>query len=351
MLIGFDAKRYFHNHTGLGNYSRTLVHNLQMCCPEVSCNLYDEGSFLRTFRLGTKARRDKCDILHGLSNELPRDCSGITSIVTIHDVAWRAFPAMYSYADRFLYDWKYGWSARHADVVIAISESTKAELIKHYGIREERIRVIYQPVQDIFYTPVSPADARQLAEQAVRGLPKDYLLSVGSINSRKNLLNELKALAMIPAGQRMPLVVVGRGREYMKECRAYASAHLRQQDVIWVTDLRDNQTLQAVYRSAYALLYASHYEGFGLPVAEALLQGCPVLTSTTTSLPEAAGPGAVLVNPADVEAIADGICRLVDDSYLHRSLATAGECYCRQTFDPHRLTQQLISLYKQGKSM
>lgn len=349
MLIGFDAKRYYHNYTGLGNYARTIVGGLQTFCPELHLRLYDEKAWDRTFRLARKAERDGCRILHGLSNELPRDCrhrTRLRSFVTMHDVAWRAFPGMYSWVDRQLYDWKYGFSARHADHVIAISESTRRQVQQAFDVEDSRISVVYQPVQPLFYTPVAREQARRMAEAAVPGLPQEFLLSVGSVNSRKNLLGSLRALATLPAGSRPPLVVVGNGHEYMAECRDFAVRSLRRQDVFWVTDLADNNVLQALYTCALALLYPSHYEGFGLPVAEALLQGCPVLTSQGSSLPEAAGPGAILTDPADPEALSDALHRLVDDSLLRRKLATEGERYCRETFDPERLARQLCALYR-----
>ena len=126
MKIGFDAKRYYHNNTGLGNYSRTIVGGLQEMFPENEYTLYDEKSFARTFRLGRKAADDGCDIFHGLSNEIPFDLVGkrTKSIVTIHDVAWRTFPAMYHWADRQIYDYKYGRSCRKA--AVQYSDTTDA---------------------------------------------------------------------------------------------------------------------------------------------------------------------------------------------------------------------------------
>ena len=142
MKIGFDAKRYYHNQTGLGNYSRTLVNGLKKLFPENEYVLYDEGALTRTFSLGKKAAKDGCDIYHGLSNEIPFDLSAgkrPASIVTIHDVAWLTFPDMYHWADRKIYNWKYGSSCRRADQVLAISESTKRDVIRFYGVQEEKV--------------------------------------------------------------------------------------------------------------------------------------------------------------------------------------------------------------------
>ena len=150
MKIAYDAKRYYHNRTGLGNYSRTLVSCMASRHEDVEAVLYDSKSLERTFRLGRKAAGEGCELFHGLNNELPRDImkAGIPSIVTMHDVAWRTFPDMYKPWDRLIYDWKYGWSARHASHVVCISESTKRDVMHYYNVPEERISVIYQPVQE-----------------------------------------------------------------------------------------------------------------------------------------------------------------------------------------------------------
>ena len=225
MKIGFDAKRYYHNQTGLGNYSRTLVSGLQKLFPENEYVLYDEGSLTRTFSLGKKAAKDGCDIFHGLSNEIPFDLSTgkrPVSIVTIHDVAWLTFPDMYHWADRKIYNWKYGSSCRRADQVLAISESTKNDVIKFYGVKEENVKVIYQPVQEYYYTPLADETCDRLITEhfGKEGLPP-FILYVGSINSRKNLLGALQALAMIPKENRPLLLIIGNGREYRKECEAF----------------------------------------------------------------------------------------------------------------------------------
>lgn len=350
MRIGFDAKRYFHNNTGLGSYSRSLIDGLRQFCPDNDYILYDEKPFARTFRLGCKAEKDGCGIFHGLSNELPLDIgrTGVRSVVTIHDVAWKAFPDMYHRADRIIYDIKYGLSARNADRVVAISHSTKADLTHYYGVAPERISVIYQPVQRHYYTPIPKEEALHMIKENRPQLPREYMLSVGTVNSRKNLLRVLDAMARIPAGARMPLVIVGGGLSgsYARDCRRLIETRLDRNTVTWIAGLDDNRLLQALYTGATALLYPSQYEGFGLPVVEALLQGCPVLTSNVSSLPEAAGPGGLFVSPHDTDEIMEGIMRLADDSALRDRLATEGREYCRTNFAPETLSGQMTELYR-----
>lgn len=348
MKIGFDAKRYFHNHTGLGNYSRTVVKGLATEFPDDEHVLYDEKSWTRTFRLGHKAETDGCQLFHGLSNELPMDISKrqIPSLVTMHDVAWRTFPDMYHWADRQIYDFKYGRSCQKASRVVAISESTKRDVMRFYNVPEENIDVIYQPVQELFYSPLSPDETDAILQQHFgTTLPKDFILNVGSINSRKNLLGLIKALELIPRDQRPLLLVVGNGREYKQEVLQYASSHGLQDSLRIETNIRDNRVLQVLYSRALLMAYPSHYEGFGLPVVEAALQKCPIITSNVSSLPEAAGPGALLVDPDDISQISQALSSLLDHPDKSQDLAIKAEAYARQCFDPTSLTHQMHDLY------
>lgn len=346
MKIGFDAKRYYHNYTGLGNYSRTLVRALQAQYPEHEYELYDAKSFTRTFRLGHRAAADGCRLYHGLSNELPFDLRrghDLVSVVTIHDVCWRTFPEMYHWLDRQLYDWKYGSSCRRADRIVAISESTRRDIILHYGIEPERIQVIYQPVAAPFYEEPATDTVPPIS------LPDGFILYVGSINARKNLLAILQALTLIPTDQRPHLVVVGTGHEYRQRCEQFIVSHGLQTSVSMLSSVNDSTALQYLYRQASVFVYPSFYEGFGLPVVEAALQQTPVITSSISSLPEAAGPDALYVDPHSADApalIAHHLERLLTDGEWRRQVGCAMEQYARLTFDPASLTQQMMNLYQ-----
>ncbi len=343
MKIAYDAKRYYHNHTGLGNYSRTLVNDITEQYPEVETVLYDKKPLSRTFKLARKAKGDGCDIIHGLSNELPRDIlkTDIKSIVTMHDVAWRTFPEMYKRADRIIYDWKYGWSARNATHVICISESTKRDIMRFYGVPEERISVIYQPVQKIFYTPMDKEKAEKIVSEYVEG---DFILTVGSINARKNLMGMLKAFKRLD--NRPKFVIIGNGHKYRKQCEQYITDSKLTDDIIILDNIHDGEILQAFYTCTKMLLYPSFYEGFGLPVVEAALQHCPIITSDVSSLPEAAGPGAIQVDPYDIKSMASSIKRLLADKEEREYLGNKAYEHAISHFDPKVLTEQVYKLYK-----
>lgn len=349
LTIGYDAKRYYHNQTGLGNYSRTLIQDIKELHPDIKPILYDSKSMERTFRLGRRAMADGCQLFHGLSNELPRDVvkAGIPSVVTMHDVAWRTFPGMYTFFDRHIYDLKYGWSARNATHVVCISESTKQDVMRFYGVPESRISVIYQPVQRTFYSEMSIDEAQRICN---RVLPytqgREFVLTVGSINSRKNLLGIVKALDSIPANERPLLIAVGNGREYRTKVERYIEERKLRNYVRIESNIHDAGTLQALYRRARCLVYPSFYEGFGLPVVEAALQRCPVITSNVSSLPEAAGPAAILVNPKSTKQMTEAMRNLMASSDECRERGEGAYHYCMERFTPEKLTAQMVEMYK-----
>lgn len=347
MNIAFDAKRYFHNHTGLGNYSRTLIGNLQQFHPENHYTLLDEKSLRRTFRLGHEAAKAGAEVLMGLSNELSFDIdrhktSPVRGIVTMHDVAWRTFPNMYHLPDRLLYDWKYGSSCRRAHRIICISESTRRDVMRYYDVEPERITTVYQPVQSLFYNPLSEAEVESLV-----GAEPDFILYVGSLNSRKNLLALLEALTLMTPENRPRLIVVGNGHEYRRKVEAYIVQHNLQAYVDIRTNVNDNRLLQALYTKAKVFVYPSFYEGFGLPIVEAALQQTPVITTNVSSLPEAAGPDAFYIDPHASDAphqLAEHLSLLLTDSKLRLEKGLQLEAYARATFDPEVLTHQLMEV-------
>ena len=173
MRIAFDAKRIFNNQTGLGNYSRTLVDNLRqfypaedylLCTPNLpnQANKYTTQfktltpttSFKhiwRSYSIKKDLEREGIDLYHGMSNEIPFWLKKTKTVVTIHDVIFKVLPTTYPQLDRWLYEEKTRYACKHADIIIAISEQTKQDLIQFYQVAPPRIKVIHQPCQPIFY--------------------------------------------------------------------------------------------------------------------------------------------------------------------------------------------------------
>ncbi len=300
------------------------------------------GAIWRTFQFGNGSNAYNLDLFHGLSNELPIGLhrSNIPSVVTIHDVAFRTFTDMYKWADRQIYDYKWRYACETSDRIIAISECTKRDIIRFYNVPEEKIDIVYQPVNPVYY---QDDVIRQDYTQNITD--REYILYVGAVNSRKNLLGIVKALELIPESRRPALVVVGNGREYRQKVEQYIAEHNLDKWIIWANQI-DNDQLIALYRNALMMVYPSFYEGFGLPIVEALLCACPVVTSNVSCLPEAGGPYSLMADPSSAEDIATQISRLLDDSDLCERNSRQGREWAINTFNPSKLAKDLLSVYE-----
>lgn len=339
MKIAYDGKRAIRNNTGLGNYSRLVIETMSEAYADADHLVYTPdlrpnprlGTLLHrsnvAFRLpdrywalpkaawrswGMTAQiiKDGADVFHGLSNELPLNIhlTAVASAVTIHDVIYRRMPECYPAVDRRLYDFKYGFAARHADRVIAVSEATRRDVMEFYGVPEERIDVIYQGCSPIFMRSAPLTERRTLRERY--RLPARFLLQVGTIERRKNLELGIKALTALPDD--VHLVAVGAGKSYLRHILGL-SAELGVRKRLHVLRNVPFSDLPGLYQMAVAALYPSRYEGFGIPVLEALACGTPTVTSDISSLPEAGGDAAFLISPDDPRAMAAAVEAVLAD--------------------------------------
>lgn len=359
MIIGYDAKRAVSNMTGLGNYSRFVIDSMSREYPDNEYRLYAPklkenprltpllgrgdvrlclpecgagkrlGSLWRSgWGLTEQLRRDKVALYHGLSNELPLNIrkSGAASVVTIHDLIYRRVPEDYTAIDRKLYDYKYGSSARNATRVIAISERTRADLISDYDIDPDKIDVIYQGCDDVFTSPISMADLLAVKEKF--DLPERFIAGVGTVQSRKNQLLTVKALRGLPDD--VKLVIVGRRiKDYARKIDDYVASSGLGERVIWVSGASLKE-LAAIYTLATISSYPSRYEGFGIPVIESINCGTPVIAATGSCLEEAGGPGALYVDPDDVDQFVSCANNLLDDTALCDKMTAAGREYVKR---------------------
>ncbi len=337
MRIGYDGKRALNNLTGLGNYSRLVIEEMGCHYPLNQIYLYVpkmrenprmerieamhnvefrlpppqgfSGSLWRTWGIPNNLRADKIDIYHGLSNELPLNIrkSGVKSVVTIHDLIYRRFPEYYKLIDRKLYDFKYGASCRNSDLVIAISECTKRDIIEYYDVPEDKVEVIYQGCDQSFREKRGKENLDDVRKRL--NLPDCYLLQVGTIEHRKNLIASVRALRNLPSY--VKLVVVGKDHHgYLKEVKREISACGLDDRVVFRHGV-SFQDLPAVYQMAEVVLYPSRYEGFGIPVLEALESERPVIAATGSCLEEAGGDGAYYVSPDDHGGMSDIISEIM----------------------------------------
>lgn len=366
-----DGKRAVENVTGLGNYSRYAVNILSLAYPSTKFALYapraidnDRVAALtsrgnvtlqtpalllnngfgralwRSVDMPLNLRKDGIDIYHGLSNELPLTIKGVCpTIVTIHDVIWRRWPRDYSAIDRRLYDLKYGRSARIANRVIAISECTKRDIMAEFGIPEEKIEVIYQGVDPIFTLPVDTSRRMEIKEKY--HLPKRYVLTVGTVQSRKNQLLAVEGLAHLP--EDVHLLIVGQMTgKYAEEVRSrIAALGLTDRVHFPQVEFRD---LPALYACARFSSYTSRYEGFGLPVVESLTAGTPVIACTGSCLEEAGGDGAVYVDPDDTAAYVEAARNILEKRGFRDKLAEKGLRHVKK-FSADNFAKQTMACY------
>lgn len=370
MRVGYDAKRIFNNFTGLGNYGRTLLDDLQQQFPTHEFHLYTPKTssnsritpFLDNTRfqvhqpagmpflwrsMGIKQdlKRDRIQLYHGLSHELPIGIqqTGIRSVVTIHDLIFHRYPEQYAFLDRQIYSYKFKYACQHADRIVAISESTKQDIEEYYGIPAAKISVIYQACDPSFQVPLSPEQRTKTL--APFSLPADYLLYVGSLIERKGLHQIVEALRMLPATLDIPLIVMGQGKVYRKRIEQLVAQYGLQNRVFFLPEIPFT-AFPALYQQASAFLYPSLYEGFGIPVIEALWSCTPVITSDRSSLPEAGGPDSWYINPEDPSQIAHAIETVLGDATDRSRRIEAGHAYV-QRFEGKRLAKEMMALYRE----
>jgi glycosyltransferase involved in cell wall biosynthesis len=380
MHIGFDAKWAYHNGTGLGHYSRTLVRSLAEYYPEhqyylVNCkpsslfqlqakNIHEilPASFIdKTFANAWRnswvkkdLKKHKIDLYHGLSHEIPVgiEKTGIKSIVTIHDLIHIRYPEQFNPVELKSYTMKFNYACEHADKVIAISQQTKQDIIDLCKTPKEKIVVCYQSCNPAFGKTVSEEEKRRI--KTLYGLPDKFFLYVGSVIERKNLLNICKAVFLLRNEMDIPVIAIGKGTKYMQQVKDYIKQNGLEKKVILLSETpvaqssKDFQTavdFPAIYQSAIAMIYPSFFEGFGIPVLEALWSKLPVITSNTSCLPETGGEGPYYVNPNSAEEIAAGMKRIYADKALTETMKQQGWQHA-QNFEQKKCADSIMNVYK-----
>jgi glycosyltransferase involved in cell wall biosynthesis len=265
------------------------------------------------------------------------------SIVTIHDLGYLRYPESHPAATRRLLDLTTRWSARVADRIIAISESTGRDLTAHYAVPAERIQVIHHGV-DHTMRPASRESVITLKHRL--GLPEAYVLFVGTIQPRKNLGRLAEAVAFVAnAGLPHRLVIAGKRGWLASEVEAQISRSAFADRVHYLGYVAASD-LPALYSGTDAFCFPSLYEGFGLPVLEAMACGTPVVAADSSAIPEVAGDAALLVDPADTAAIGDAIVRVLTDEPLRRELIARGSTRAAR-FTWERTAEATIGLLRE----
>jgi glycosyltransferase involved in cell wall biosynthesis len=374
MQVGFEAKRLFTNFTGLGNYSRFIVNALSEFAPENTYILYSPkikshpevdpilarpntkaigptGGFTFFKSLwrswGIRYNKSVADlaIFHGLSQELPVGLpKHVKKIVTVHDLIYIRYPQFYNPIDVAIYTAKVKSACRRADKVIAISQQTANDLIEFIKVDPGKIEVVYQGCHPIFKTKAS-ADIRA-AVKAKYNLPDKFILNVGTIEQRKNVKQLVEALALLPADVQLPVVIVGRATDYLKEVIACAQEK-KVMDKITFIHKASFQDLPVIYQLATVFVYPSLFEGFGIPLIEAIESGVPVITSQGSCFREAAGPDALYTDPHNPQMLADALNRVLTDASVAEHVVRSSAAYIKR-FEPAVIASDIMQVYRKA---
>ena len=368
-IIGYDAKRIFHNTTGLGNYGRDLVRILSKRNPSLFFYLYNPkqktvksldlihnifeklpekliwkrlSSIWRQGPILRQLKDDNIILFHGLTGELPRGINKtkIKTIVTVHDLIFVRYPELYSYIDRRIHLEKVKYSTKVADRIIAISEQTKNDIVEFLKVEPSRIDVIYQGCHQIFKEKISHEEKSEVLKKY--SLPKDFILNVGTINERKNILNLVKAVQKTTHN----LVVVGSKTEYFNKIEAFLQTDGELRKRIHFLEKVPLKDLAALYQTAELFVYPSIFEGFGIPIVEALFSGTPVISSTGSCFSEAGGLDSIYVDPNNVSLLAEKIKWVLNNPSVSKKMIENGYIHA-QKFKDDLIAESLIQFYSE----
>jgi glycosyltransferase involved in cell wall biosynthesis len=380
MNIGIDAKRIFFNNSGLGNYGRRFYHALAkrsagdkfyLFAPKAvpTGNAYlDEmisdkstiitpdrplykimgGAFWRSGLINKQLQKDKIDIYYGLSNEIPFGTRKINTamVVVIHDLIFLRYPELYPAIDVFFYKKKTKYACEYADYVIAASEQTRQDIVNFYNISPDKITVLYPSSDPMFYSE-NIADSHEFFAPERR-----YIISIGAITPRKNLLKTVQALNVIKNKYELDLVIigtaVGMGRDYLKTIKDFIAKNNLSDRVHFLGNV-PYKYVPGLCRNAELMVYPSQFEGFGMPIVEGLFSKIPVITSKGGCFPEAGGNGAIYVNPDDHDEITAWIEKLMDSPSLRDDLIRKGYNYAEK-FRQEHLEDDIIRFHSLVKA-
>jgi glycosyltransferase involved in cell wall biosynthesis len=380
MNIGLDAKRIFFNNSGLGNYGRRFYRGLakdpagdhfflytpkpvpadnpylkevdpansEIVSPDKPLHKILGGSTWRSGLINARLNKDKIGIYYGLSNEIPfgGKKSGIVKVVIIHDLIFLRYPNLYPAIDVYFYKQKTRYAAKYADFIIAASEQTKRDIVEFYHVPEDKITVIYPCSDPIFYSR-NTIDIKEIYRNKRR-----YIISIGAITPRKNLLKTVQAFNLVKDTHDLDLVVIGTavglGREYLKTIMSFISENKLSDRVHFLENV-PYQYVPALCHDAELMVYPSQFEGFGMPIVEGLFSGIPVITSRGGCFPEAGGDAAVYVNPDDIEEIAGWIDKLMDSDSLRDELAAKGLKYAEK-FRQENIERDIVNFHQSVKA-
>jgi glycosyltransferase involved in cell wall biosynthesis len=370
VAIYVDVSSAVHAKAGIGRYAGSLARALVARQPERFALFYNRGPNTRppgglesvpahTVRAGYKPWRmavwlghlahvpfnrlvPGAELFHATEHLLP-PLHGVPAVLTVHDMIFKLFPEHQKRLNYWYLNATMPLYCRRADAIITVSEHSKRDIVAGYGLDPAKVTVVYEAA-DPDLRPAPPSDVERVRDRY--SLPPEYLLTVGTIEPRKNLARLVEALQRLrDGGLRVPLVVVGaRGWLYTDFFRRLEASPVR--DDVLFSGYVPHADLAAVYSGATAAIQPSVYEGFGLPILEAMACGTPVLCSQTSSLPELGGDAAVYFDPYDVQAMAEAIRAVWLDDERRATMAEAGQRQASR-FSWDRAAEETLAVYEQ----
>ena len=369
MNIGFDAKRAYHNMRGLGNYSRHTLNILSryypnnqyyLFNPKVKRDIYFSTaenmtevnpqnkfwkrvpSLWRSVGMRKEINEYKLDVFHGLNQELPYGIQNTQakSLVTLHDAIFVRYPKLYSTTYRLLFTAKNKYACKVADKIICISEQTKQDAISFFGADEKKIEVVYQGCDAIYRKPIS--DDQKKLVRSKYNVPNDYILNVGAIEERKNTKLIIEALHRTK--NEIPLVIVGKPTNYVNELRELIEKHNMLHQVSILNNVT-TEDLPALYSMAKAFIFPSIFEGFGIPILEALTIGTPVITSSGSCFEETAGAFSLYADPKNADELGKKINQVLSDEDLRNTMIDEGKKHALG-FSDEITAKNLMTVYQ-----
>jgi glycosyltransferase involved in cell wall biosynthesis len=370
--VAIDYTPAYEQGGGIGRYVRELVTALARLDHETEYRLFVSGAkagslppppaanfhwrstsvtpkwFARVWHrarlpLSVEAFTGRVNLFHATDFVLPPTLPGTRTLLTVHDLSFVRVPETASPSLKAYLDTVVPRSVARADHVLADSQATKDDLMALYGVAESKVTVLLSGVDPHFERMDAPQMLRALrAKYHIADRP--YIFSVGTVQPRKNYPRLIRALAALRAeGRDVGLVIAG-GRGWLDDPIYSAIRGNGLAQYVHLIGFADDEDLPALYSGAAAFAFPSLYEGFGLPILEAMACGTPVVTSNVSSLPEVAGDTALMVDPTDLEGLTAALRRLLDDENLRQRLVAGGLKRARE-FSWDRAAQNLKNIY------
>lgn len=365
MNIAYDAKRAFHNKRGLGNYSRDLLRIMATFYPDNNYYLTNPSpnkehlfnhkgmniispqglwktipSLWRSIGVCQSLKDLNIHLYHGLSQELPLGIDKIAnkSVVTIHDALFLRYPHLYDPLYVKIFTSKNKYACKVANHIIAISEQTKKDIIHYFGVKEEKISVVYQGCNNIFRIPVSEEMQTHVTKKY--HLPDSFILYVGAIEEKKNISIILEAMHI--GRINLPLILIGNGNSSYKN-KIKTNAEKKKISLLCLENVPTSE-LPAFYTLANLFVLPSFFEGFGIPILEAMCCSTPFVASSGTCFEEVGGDAGFYANPHDAENFAHAMNNILQHPSLAQSLGVTGKIRS-ELFSDSEVAHKLLTTY------